>query len=704
MTEKPKEVRTAFAKLAAPACALALVALALGNTAQAQEARKWNFRATNYVVNATLIPAEQTLQARAKVDFEVREASRNVEVELHPNLKVTAVSGTDGKPVPFQRLESAPLRMLVMLPEAAAPGQKVTLTFDYAGPLSNEENSPVKDTRLASIGAEDSYLLLPARWFPLTNFPANRYTATFSFNVPESVTVVGTGKSLPPVQAPPVPPAPSKKGEGVARPSEVRMVYSFRTERPDTPGTFVAGSLRVVPVNAQGLTIPVYVPAAAVESATGYGESLANILTEFSSLFGALPQPEMGIAQLPDGTISSYSAPGLLLIGKRLWEAKVNYRLLARLAAGQWWGNEVLPATANDGWIADGLARYSEAMYAQQLGGQEAFRRVLDDCAVGTLAYEEAAPIAQAERLDLFSSEYRSVVMNKGAMVFHMLRAQMGDAAFLELLREFYRSYAGKAARIEDFEQLAQQVAEKNPKPDAQAPLNLRPFFTNWVNSTGIPEFKVEYVIYRIPKGFRIVGKIKQDLETFSMPIDVKVETEGNPETTTVQLTGTDSSFTIETFGRPKPGGIILDPNNQILKSSPKLRVRALIARGEELAEGGRFYDAIQEYQRALDVQKNNSLAHFRMGEAFFYQKNYQASANAFREAYGGDLDPSYRWVEVWSHIYLGKIYDLGGQRERAVNEYSKARDLADNTGGAQEEVEKYLKKAYTGDEKPAAQ
>jgi hypothetical protein len=38
------------------------------------------------------------------------------------------------------------------------------------------------------------------------------------------------------------------------------------------------------------------------------------------------------------------------------------------------------------------------------------------------------------------------------------------------------------------------------------------------------------------------------------------------------------------------------------------------------------------------------------------------------------------------------------------VNEYSKARDLADNTGGAQEEAEKYLKKAYTEDEKPAAQ
>ena len=103
------------------------------------------------------------------------------------------------------------------------------------------------------------------------------------------------------------------------------------------------------------------------------------------------------------------------------------------------------------------------------------------------------------------------------------------------------------------------------------------------------------------------------------------------------------------------------------------------------------IYEAIQEYQNALDLQGNNSLAHFRMGEAMFYQKNYQAAANEFRSAIDGDLDPSYKWVEVWSHIYMGKIYDLTGQRERAVNEYSKAQHLKDDTGGAQAEAERYL-------------
>jgi tetratricopeptide (TPR) repeat protein len=180
------------------------------------------------------------------------------------------------------------------------------------------------------------------------------------------------------------------------------------------------------------------------------------------------------------------------------------------------------------------------------------------------------------------------------------------------------------------------------------------------------------------------------------MPVDIRIDTEGNPETKTIDVVGLESQFTVETFGRPKPLGIKLDPNNVILKGSTSLRSRAAIARGEDLAEQGRFYDAVAQYQRALSIQPGRPLANFRMGEAFFYQKNYTAAGNAFREALQSVPDPSEKWVEVWSHVYLGEIFDLLGQRERAVNEYSKARQTNDDTGGAQTTAERYLKKAYS--------
>jgi aminopeptidase N len=398
---------------------------------------------------------------------------------------------------------------------------------------------------------------------------------------------------------------------------------------------------------------------------------------------------------MPDGGLREFSGPGLLVLSHRAWDPKINDRVIARLAASQWWGNQVLPATRGDVWISDGLARYSEALYAEQNAGKEAGLRAVDDFAVGALMNEEAAPISQAAHLTPFTSDYRSVVVNKGAMQFHMLRALVGDVAFKSLLHKFYATYSGKQATNAEFEQLAVQQMQAATKP-GQEPPNLSAFFAQWLNSTGVPDFKIEYVVYRTPKGFRVVGKISQPLDTFSMPIQLRIETEGNPELKTVDVTGTESTFTVETFGRPKPGGIKVDPNNVILKGNTGLRARAAIARGEEQAEAGRYYDAIQQYQKALNIQPGRPLANFRMGEAFFYQKNYQAAANAFRESLQGVPEPAEKWTEVWGHVYLGMIFDLLGQRERAVNEYSKAKQTNDNTGGAQEALDRYLKKPYS--------
>jgi len=45
--------------------------------------------------------------------------------------------------------------------------------------------------------------------------------------------------------------------------------------------------------------------------------------------------------------------------------------------------------------------------------------------------------------------------------------------------------------------------------------------------------------------------------------------------------------------------------------------------------------------------------------------------------------------------LQLGKIFDITGQRERAINEYRQALQTNDNTFGALEEARKYLQKAY---------
>jgi aminopeptidase N len=664
-------------------CALLITALVLAAASlRAQTPIAPAFLAEHYDINAVLDPITQTLSATAKVDFVAKEVSSAIRVELHSNLSVSGVKSSDGKTLGAERDTQNPLTLIVNLPSPLAVGAKVSLTFSYAGPLANEENSPVPGVRAASITRDGAYLLLPARWFPLTNYPSNRYTATFRLNVPENFAVAGTGKAAAPQ------PTPGKNSvEGN------RLVYTFQCDTPAPHGTFVAGNLQLNPKQAEGINVSVYAPRAASGDAQKFADSVARSTVAFSDMFGPLPRPEFSVIQMPDGTLRDFAGPGVLLLSKRIWDPRGSDRTIARLVAAQWWGNAVLPASRGDVWISDGLARYSEALYAEQNAGKEAGLKTVDEFAVGALMYEEAAPIAQAARLAPYSPDYRSVVMNKGAMIFHMVRGQMGDVAFKSLLHDFYFKYAEGAATIENFEALAQQHAQAAKKGDP--PPDLRSFFAQWLNSTGVPDFTIEYVVYRTHQGFRVVGKIKQPLDTFHMPVDLRIDTEGNPETKTIDVTGTESEFTVETFGRPKPGGIKIDPNNVILKGSSTLRARAAIARGEELAEAGRYYDAIGQYQRALSIQPNRPLANFRMGEAFFYQKNYQAAANAFRDASATVPEASEKWTEVWSHIYLGKIFDLLGQRARAVNEYSKAKQTNDDTGGAQQVAESLLKKAY---------
>jgi len=665
--------------------ALLAISLFAGVAASGQAAHSFPFRATNYDVEVFLHPDDQTIQGQAKVDFVAEQVAKTVLVELHADLHVTSVK-MNGQAVTYARDNNAPLLLTVALPSTVSPGTRVSLTFEYSGPVSSEEDSPTHGVRFASVDKTNAYLLLPARWFPLTNYPSNRYTGKFNLIVPSTFAVTGTGKADAPTTQP---------GIGAGAPSQTS--YVFHCDQPGANGSFVAGSLQLTPAPTEGYQFSFYTPPSQVSTVSSYASSLAQIMSYFADTFGPLngPQgaiPSLTIAQLPDGTLGGYSAPGLLLISARQWTPKSNDRLLAQLAAGQWWGERVLPATPADAWVTDGMSRYAEAMYAEQSGGVAQLNKALEDFAVGALMFEDAAPISQADRIGAYSDPYYSIVYDKGAMVFHMLRAELGDEAFTALLKEFYKQHEGKTATIDSFEKMTKAPPAKPGEP----PVNLVSFYSQWLNSTGVPEFTLQYIIYRTPKGFQIVGTVKQELDTFRMPVEVKVDTEGNPETKKILVTGTTSQFKIETFGRPKPNGITIDPNNNLLKSSPRLRVRATISRGEALATLGKYYEAIQEYQRALDVQPTNSLAHFRMAEAMFYQKNYQAAANAFRAALGGDLDP--KWTEVWAHVYMGKIYDILGQRERAVNEYNRAQHLKDDTAGAQAEAARYIKAPYNPD------
>jgi tetratricopeptide (TPR) repeat protein len=176
------------------------------------------------------------------------------------------------------------------------------------------------------------------------------------------------------------------------------------------------------------------------------------------------------------------------------------------------------------------------------------------------------------------------------------------------------------------------------------------------------------------------------------MPVELRVETDGKTEIQKVDVVGTESQYIVDTFGRPRH--ISIDPQGWLLKASPDLQVRISILKGQQLVAQGDLAGALAEYQKALTANSQSSLANYRIGEVLLSQRNFQAAVNAYRDALRGDDEP--RWTEVWGHIELGKIFDMTGQRDRAVNEYRLAVQTNDNTQGALNEARLYLQKPYT--------
>jgi tetratricopeptide (TPR) repeat protein len=337
----------------------------------------------------------------------------------------------------------------------------------------------------------------------------------------------------------------------------------------------------------------------------------------------------------------------------------------------------------NDAWITNGMSRYGELMYLADESGKSAMQNALGDVAAGALAYD-TIPLSSAGRLAPFSPEFQSMTLEKGAMVFHMLQGEIGDKAFLATLKGALSQYTDNSIRAQDLIKVA----------ESQSQQQLTPFFAQWIDGTGAPRFTDKYAVYRLGnnKGFRTIGEIEQDLDLFRMPVDLRVETDGKTENQKVEVVGTDTQYVVDTFGRPRR--ISIDPDDMVLKSTPDLQVRIAILKGQQLVAEGDLTGALAQYKTALDANPLSSLASYRIGEVLFSQHNYQASVNAYRDALRGDDEP--RWTEVWSHIQIGKIFDVTGQRDRAVNEYRLAVQTNDNTQGAVNEARLYLQKPYT--------
>jgi len=647
---------------------LIAAAFLLAIPAQAQQRiERATLDVTGYNIDAEIDTQAHHLKAKTTVSFTAPENSELVNFGFHPALKITRITDDAGKLLTGERSADGAIRVTPGSP--IVRGREQHWTFEYEGMITGNEDGPVEGLKLAAIQEPITYLPYAARWFPINGYLTDRFTLELHLKVPQGMRAFSSGQTG---ASHSVTLANGKPGDQ----------YDFNWKKPGFPGTVVAGRYAEGQGGGAG-NVKVWLTVSHQQVAGDLAQAAAKEFDFFLENFGVPEVSHLNVVEIPDDTLPELWGPELAAIpGSRVGD-KSGIRLLANAIARQWWGSEVSPRTLNDAWITNGMARYAELMFLEDENGKNAMKAALEDVAAGALAYD-TTPLSASGRLNPFSPEFQSQTLEKGAMIFHMLRWEIGDKAFLATLKGLLSQYTDQGVRTADLTKVA----------EAQSQQQLTAFFAQWVDGTGAPTFTNKYAVYRLGnnKGFRTIGEINQDLDLFRMPVELRVDTDGKTETKKVDVVGTDSQYVVDTFGRPRR--ISIDPGDWVLKSTPDLQVRIAILKGQQLVAQGDLAGALAEYQKALEANPQSSLASYRIGEVLFTQRNFQAAVNSYRDTLRGDGEP--RWTEVWAHIELGKIFDCTGQRDRAVNEYRLAVQTNDNTQGALNEARQDLTKPYS--------
>ncbi len=656
-----------------------LIAIAFGISATAQQPAPQpagaRFDITNYRIEAQLIPEQHSLRAGADITFVPLESTRSVVFELNGSLRVESIE-RDGKPLTGFVQDAVGVGALgpsvrVDLGQVVAANQPVTLRFRWSGALETPEGGPLATKRLAYVGNEGSYLMYASRWFPFHDYAADRATSDITIIVPTGLQVAGTSDDAVVAQQ---------------SPKEGATKFRFVHRQPVLVGNFVAGQYINRNLRFGNYEIQFYAKPGSESRINGYAELMGHVLEFYTRQYGTpLFGTRLVVAQVDDDTLDSYSGPGMMFLASRLFDSSrpIPEEKLQREVAYQWWGQTVGLKTFDDAWLSQGLAEWSAFAYRESSLTGGAFDSAQREQQERALTFEQTASIARApSALDDQSAAYQSIMFHKGAMVFRMLRETIGKEKFDRLLHAYLQTFRGKNTSIDDFEKLASQVVSEN----------MRYFFAQWVEGTGVPEFSVDYQIIRTRDGkFRARGTVKQTLEALRMPVQLMLRAEGDTKTTTVNMEGRSEDFDFESGGQPLE--VVVDPNFRILRMSDDLRVSIIARRGIEQMKEGLYAEAQQQFEAALKLDRSNSWVYYNLGLLFLEQRNWQQALDNFDAALNGTLKPS--WIEVWSRIKRGNAYDARGERNRAVSEYNKAVQSGINYDNAQAVAKKFLAAPY---------
>jgi hypothetical protein len=222
---------------------------------------------------------------------------------------------------------------------------------------------------------------------------------------------------------------------------------------------------------------------------------VSNSLKYYTALFGPPPSQHFYVTEIPYGEGVSFA--GLIDLSASTFQFTsldgFDEWFRAHEVAHQWWGNGVEPATYRDYWLSEGLASFSALWYvAAERRHSDEYFKFLDQYKNDiTGEAKDVGPIWVGPRASTFDvpQGYQTMIYEKGAWIFHMLRIMMLDLKtmnedrFTATMKDYYQTFQGEPATTADF----QGVVERH------AGIQMDWFFNEWVKGTQIPTYHVAW-------------------------------------------------------------------------------------------------------------------------------------------------------------------------------------------------------------------
>jgi hypothetical protein len=286
----------------------------------------------------------------------------------------------------------------------------------------------------------------------------------------------------------------------------------------------------------------VYLREADAALAQRYLDATESYINLYSELIGDYPFAKFALVE--NFWETGYGMPSFTLLGPQVIRLPfIIHTSYPHEILHNWWGNGVYVDYAAGNW-AEGLTTYlADHLIREGSGEGWVYRREMLKTYADYVRDGSDFPVVEFRGRHGAASQ--AIGYGKSAMLFHMLRRQLGDEAFKAGLA---RVWTDNRFRVADFDDLRRSF-------EAASGHDLGNFFETWTKRPGAPRLRLTDVAATPDAGgFELTGRIEQTQggEPFLARVPVLVHQErGDPVSLVVELTGASADFKMALPSRP---------------------------------------------------------------------------------------------------------------------------------------------------------